>query len=298
MAVLLLEIGSNIWQCAKIVQLRDHTFEVLVFLIAVIVVLTAVWQNGKSILRSHREIESVSVGEHRPFHSSVLEATNVLQEVINVVVILDETVAGVLGQDMLENFAIRVDYIEQSVGIDSLCSCENNRLNLTLRIDQVPEKLIHVVSLIDQDRLAYFLEHELMLWVLESRFGHVSCILIADKRVQQDIVKLQKQGQSTMLQIALTAFLWHVNRLHGWQEHFGVDNTQVLKQASALLLHFLTLPVLFLVIKLLLRIILSAFSRNALLITLIVGLFALFCRFHQYLAQFLLLVERHVGALL
>ena len=128
-----------------------------------------------------------------------------------------------------------------------------------------------------------------MLRVLKSWLSHVTRILIADERVQQDIVKFEKQGQTTMLII----FALFINGLHRWQEHFSVDDTQVLEQASVLLLHFLALTVLFLVINLLLGCG-GGLSRDALLITLVIRLFALFGRFYKNLAKFLLLVERHV----
>ena len=143
---------------------------------------------------------------------------------------------------MLEYLAIWIYDIYQSVGVDAFSSREYNRFYLTFRLFQVLKELTHVVTLIDEDGLSDLLQHELVFWILERRLGNVTCVLVANESVDQDVVKLEEKRQSTVFVFLLEDWL------HWWQEDFCVDDTQILKQASALFFHLLALSVLLLVV--------------------------------------------------
>ena len=144
---------------------------------------------------------------------------------INIVIIFDKAIAGVLRQDMVKYGALRVNYFNQGLDVNTLRTSENDRLHFTLDILQVLEEVIHVVALVDKDRLANFLKHELVLWVLKGRLGDVAGVFIADEGVQQHVIKLEEKSQGAV------GFL-RIDRLHRGQDHRFVHYAQVLEYAS------------------------------------------------------------------
>ena len=73
---------------------------------------------------------------------------------VNVVIWLEKAITCVLSQHVVEYLSVWIDNFEQGIDVNSLGTGKNDCFNFTLCIDQVFEKVIHVVTLVHAPRLA------------------------------------------------------------------------------------------------------------------------------------------------
>lgn len=129
---------------------------------------------------------------------------------MDVFVFLHEGIAGILVQNMFENFFLWVYNRQEFVNVHFLACSIDNWLKCAVisAFFQVVKEIAHMVPLINKNWLSVLLKEKLVFRILSRGISHVTEVFIAEESVKEGIINFYKKCQS------LFGFLW------GEHQHF------------------------------------------------------------------------------
>ena len=70
---------------------------------------------------------------------------------VNIIILFMQAIAGILTENIVEYFLLRIKMFQQSSGVDAFGPCEHDGLDFSSMLLQVLQEIIHMVSFINED---------------------------------------------------------------------------------------------------------------------------------------------------
>ena len=125
---------------------------------------------------------------------------------MNILISLLKRITRILIQHMLEDLFLGIHQTQQLIGVHLLSRRVQDSFNTVFFArSQIILEFLQAITHVNKYRLLCLLQEEFMLGVFASRVGHVPKVLIAEERVQEDVIHFHVQSQ----------WLFDLDR-HGW----------------------------------------------------------------------------------